>query len=96
MAKPFARSFYDSELWKSTRRQVLRRDKYACKDCGCRATIVHHIVELTPGNINDCNITINPTNLMSLCHECHNKRHAGIGDVDDGYAFDEYGQLVKL
>lgn len=55
---------------------------------------MHHIVELTPMNITDYNVSLNLDNLVSLCFECHQKKHKGKGDVDEGYTFNEYGQVV--
>lgn len=94
MARPFARTFYDSKLWKQQRRHALDRDRYSCRDCGARAEEVHHIVELSPSNIADYNITLSLSNLVSLCHECHNKRHGDSASVPDGFVFDEGGQVV--
>lgn len=37
--------------------------------------IVHHKTEITPDNINDPDITMKMSNLMYLCHDCHNKVH---------------------
>ena len=57
--------------------------------------MVHHKVELTPGNINQWDIALGPDNLVSLCHECHNKRHGMEAAVPEGFRFDESGQLVR-
>jgi 5-methylcytosine-specific restriction endonuclease McrA len=95
MAKEYARAFYASGAWRSLRKQILHRDLYTCADCDGRAEEVHHKTELTPDNINDPNITLNPDNLISLCHDCHTKRRAGCGDIADGYYFDEKGQVVR-
>jgi 5-methylcytosine-specific restriction endonuclease McrA len=74
----------------------LRRDMYTCAHCYGRATEVHHIVELTPTNIHDANIALNPDNLISLCHDCHAKITNGAdGDLPVGYVFDENGQVVR-
>ena len=94
MAKEWARKFYNSKAWKDMRAYVLHRDLYTCP-CGARATEVHHIIELTPENINDPNIALNPENLQSLCHECHDKETKGQSDIVMGYAFDENGMPVK-
>ena len=32
---------------------------------------VHHKKELTPKNINDISVTVNPNNIISLCDDCH-------------------------
>lgn len=96
MAKDYAKSFYNSKLWRDCRKQVLRRDLYACAHCYGRAEEVHHIIEITPQNINDINITLNPDNLISLCHNCHTKITKGnTGDVQGNYLFDDSGHLVQ-
>ena len=97
MAKDFAKAFYNSRAWKDCRKQVLRRDLYTCADCYGRAQEVHHKIPLEPSNINDLNISLNPDNLISLCHSCHDKITKGLtGDVDNGFMFDEKGQVVKI
>ncbi len=95
MAKQFAKAFYASKAWKETRKQVLKRDMFTCADCYGRANEVHHKTELTPENINDVRISLNPDNLISLCGNCHKKRTLGKGDVDCDYCFDENGQVVR-
>lgn len=97
MAKSWAKQFYSSKQWRTVRREVLRRDHYTCRDCYSRGEEVHHIIELTPDNINDPMVALNPDNLMSLCGTCHKKRTNGsVGDVTDGYVFDEDGQVVPV
>lgn len=95
MAKNFAKAFYASKAWRSCRAQVLRRDLYTCAYCYGRAQEVHHKIELTQKNINDENITLNQDNLISLCHDCHTKITKGMGDVKDGYVFDEEGNVIQ-
>lgn len=94
MAKSFARALYKSGAWGAVRREVLRRDHYTCQDCEGRAEEVHHIIELTPDNVNDKMIALNPDNLISLCHNCHTKRTHSDGDVPDGYRFDNDGYVI--
>ena len=107
MARPFAKPFYDSKEWEKVRNFVMLRDKYMCQVCGRPAQEVHHIIHLSPENIYDPKITLNPENLVSLCRDCHFETHAkdkarGIrhahgmseGDCADGYHFDESGQIV--
>ena len=101
MARDFARSFYDSKEWKRTREYILMRDAYLCRKCGAPAEEVHHIVHLSPENIGDPAVTMNPDNLISLCRDCHFEEHRG--DHGRGrqheaaypYEFDENGQLVR-
>jgi 5-methylcytosine-specific restriction endonuclease McrA len=96
MAQSWAKKFYNSNRWKSCRREVIKRDRYTCNDCYGRAGEVHHIIELTPDNIDDDRIALNPDNLVSLCGACHKKRTSGSdGDVVAGYIFNEAGQVVR-
>jgi 5-methylcytosine-specific restriction endonuclease McrA len=94
MAQPWAMAFYKSKIWRQQRWFALERDHYTCVDCQGRCQEVHHKVELTPENISDPRISLSLDNLVCLCHDCHTKRHAGVGDVPDGYVFDEAGQVV--
>lgn len=99
MAREFSKSFYNSKEWEFTREYILKRDKYLCK-CGRPATEVHHIIHLSPQNIGDTSITMNPDNLVSLCRECHFNEHKGEHGKgreikeNNPYTFDENGMLV--
>ena len=62
--------------WRWRRREVIIRDEYTCQDCGevgahkGDATLeVHHKTPVSEGG------TDTPENLVTLCDECHNKRH---------------------
>lgn len=82
--KKFAEKFYKSKAWQKCRAVVWARDKGLCVDCLKRGIIqpaeeVHHVIELTPENIDRADITLNTENLVSLCRECHQARHG------DGY-----------
>ena len=94
MAKDFSRKLYSSKAWKDCRKEVLRRDLYTCAYCYGRASEVHHVIELTPENINDISIALNPDNLISVCHDCHAKITLGGGDIREGYVFDDNGNVV--
>ena len=97
MAKDFAKSFYNSKLWKQTREYVLKRDNYMCVKCGGPASDVHHKTHLTPQNINDMNIAVNPDNLECVCKDCHNAETHGLNsDCDSGFMFNQFGQLVRI
>ena len=72
----WAERFYKSKRWQAARDAAIRRDRYLCVDCLRRGEVtiaeeVHHIIPLTPENINDANISLNLHNLKSLCRECH-------------------------
>ena len=100
MAREFSKSFYNSKEWEFTRNYILRRDKYLCTKCGNPAEEVHHIIHLTPQNIGDVNITMNPDNLTSLCKACHFDEHKGehgrgrATQESNPYTFDENGMLI--
>ena len=79
--------FYHSEAWKKARKAALVRDGGMCQDCMARfragygkkprrADMVHHILsrETRP----DLELCLE--NLISLCSECHNKRHPEKGE----------------
>ena len=87
MAKEWAKSFYKSRAWRQLRAEILRRDMFTCEECGARATEVHHEIELTPGNIDDPAIALNPKLLHSLCHDCHTAITQGNSDCAEGYFF---------
>ena len=91
MAAEFSKDFYASPQWRTLRRIILKRDKYCCRDCQGRASEVHHTVVLTPQNINDKHIALNPKLLVSLCHDCHTRITK---EVEEDYYFDSTGQLI--
>lgn len=96
--KPWAEGFYKSAAWKHCRELCMRRDAYLCRDCLANgvyrpAEEVHHIVELTPENISDPAVSLNPANLVSLCRECHRARH---GKAPKRYKVDEMGRVEIL
>ena len=93
MAKEYAKAFYHSREWQDMRAWVLHRDLFTCFDCGARATEVHHEIALTPSNITDRSIALNPKLLTSLCHDCHTKRTQQEPECDENYFFDENGML---
>ena len=82
MSKAFARAFYNSQAWKTTREAYKKQAGFLCEDCLQRGRIVpgaevHHIIPLTPENIADPRFSLSPANLVLLCRECHTKRHEG-------------------
>jgi len=95
MAKDFAVKFYNSKAWRNTRRAVWQRDKGMCTIPGCYrpASDVHHIIELTPENIDDPNIALNPENLRSLCWRCHRDIHRA-QDRERKERADSFGRVI--
>lgn len=77
MARDFSKSFYHSKEWMNTREYIMKRDNYLCVNCGKPAEEVHHIIHISPKNIDDPTVTLNPDNLKSLCRDCHFEEHRG-------------------
>lgn len=77
--------FYTWSKWVKLRTEVLQSDKYECQDCKkqgiyTRATTVHHenYVKKHPELALEryCEYDdMKKRNLISLCHNCHEKRH---------------------
>ena len=95
MAKDYAKIFYNSAKWQKVRAYVLRRDFYMCRVCAKpNANIVHHIKELTPLNIHDASVTLDPDNLITVCAACHDAIHDRYQKAPCRYAFDADGNVV--
>ena len=102
MAKEWAKAFYHSEAWHKVRLGYIahRRsiDGGMCEMCHERSgEIIHHKIHLSPANINDPKVALSQSNLMYVCHDCHDKIHEHCGR--DGNAlpirkifFDESGE----
>ncbi len=80
MAKPFARKFYSSKAWQDCRNEYAKRRHYLCENCLRKGiykpgTIVHHVIELDPVNIENPEIALNFNNLELLCRDCHMAIH---------------------
>ena len=76
MRREFARAFYSSGAWKRCRKDYAKSVGFWCEECLERGVFtmgdeVHHVIALTPENINDPNITLNWNNLKLLCEKCH-------------------------
>lgn len=78
-------AFYTWDRWKRLRRKVLELDHYECQHCRRRgvytkANTVHHINEVKKIPALALSIYYSAggevrRNLISLCHECHEKAH---------------------
>lgn len=87
---------YHSQAWRRLRRYYYGTQHGICERCGEPGDIVHHIIPITPDNINDPMITLHEDNLELLCHECHNREHKkGDEPIREDVQFDEFGQLIK-
>ena len=97
--KEWAKPFYNSEAWKIARTQTLLESGYTCEVCGSHAEEVHHEIELTPENISDPAISLNPRLLHPLCGDCHKRitkrqKHKRRPDCEEEFYFDADGNLT--
>lgn len=90
--KEYARSFYLSEAWRSTRDAYFKARCGLCERCGAAGDIVHHKKYITPKNIHDPRITLDWSNLELLCQDCHNKEHSI--KRNERYSVDEKGNIL--
>lgn len=86
--------FYSSPAWKNIRKTVLKERGGLCEMCLKNgiyraATLVHHIVPVTGENVNNPEITLNESNLMALCVDCHAAIHS-----TRRYIVDEKGNVT--
>jgi hypothetical protein len=82
-------TFYASSKWRTFRLNLIleRKKKYGEVICEkCKKLIVdpsdihaHHKKELTPENIMDYSISLNPELIELICHDCHDKEHHRFG-----------------
>lgn len=82
-------SFYASEKWINFRQMMINKKisdekKIVCEYCGneikkMEEITLHHKEELTPENVNDVTISLNPENIMLVHNDCHNKIHHRFG-----------------
>lgn len=80
MAQEFASSFYKTKAWKQCRAEYAKQASYLCEKCLANGLIrpgeiVHHIIPLTPENIQCPEIALDFKNLRLLCRECHAAEH---------------------
>ena len=84
-------TFYQSKDWINLltviKAERINADGFIiCEHCGKPIVkkydcIGHHKTELTPANVNDFNISLNPDNVALVHHKCHNEIHARFGNA---------------
>ena len=84
MAKAFAKKFYSSKAWQACRNEYAKRKGFLCENCLRHGiyrpgVIVHHMIEITPDNIEHPEIVLNFDNLELLCRDCHAEVHEQSG-----------------
>lgn len=89
-------TFYSSQEWQAFRMLVIAERGLRCEHCGklvARSSelTLHHKTELTPENVQDVNISLNPDNIMVVHHECHNEIHRRFGYQPGGGVYIVYG-----
>lgn len=80
MARDFAGNFYSTKIWQDCREAYIKSVGGLCERCLRNGLIkhgdtVHHKIHLTPDNINNPALTLNPDNLELLCRDCHADIH---------------------
>ncbi len=73
-------AYLESDLWKSIRKRVLKRDRHICFGCGKTACQVHHRnyeIDVLQGK------SLGP--LVSICHGCH-----------ESIELDRFGNKISL
>ena len=94
--REFARGFYKSQAWKDCRESYAKSKRYLCENCLAKGLyspgeIVHHVINITPENIDDPNVTLNFDNLRLVCRKCHGEEHA---HKNRRYVIDELGNVI--
>jgi hypothetical protein len=90
-------SFYCSEKWQKFRLLIIAECGPVCKTCGkvisnpLDCELDHYPIELTPENVCDTNISLNPDNVKVSCHACHDKRHHRFGNQPEHGIYLMYG-----
>jgi 5-methylcytosine-specific restriction endonuclease McrA len=91
----WAKQLYQSKHWKNhVRPYIFARDKGLCVRCGDPGKIVHHIKHLTPLTVSDPLVAYGEQNLELVCEKCHASIHMGEPATEDGFIFDESGNLL--
>lgn len=90
------KSFYASEEWINLRLLLIVDRGNRCE--GCNHVVprsfdlhAHHVKELTPENVHDRMISLNPENIKLLCHTCHDKQHKRFGSKAERQVYIVYG-----
>ena len=91
---PVINRFYRSASWQQARLIKITSANGRCEKCGGVGEEVHHIIHVTPSNVEDLKVTLNQENLILLCKDCHNKEHDRFNKY--GQKFDKGGNIVLL
>lgn len=80
MAEQWASKLYNSQAWKRLRSSIIAARGSRCQMCGRlmlddSQLVAHHVVELTPDNVDNPRIALNPDNIQIICKDCHDVVH---------------------
>jgi predicted kinase len=94
------KSFYASEEWVTLRLQLINERGNRCEHCSkiipkSKELIGHHKIELTPENVHDRMISLNPEKIEIICFDCHNKEHKRFGYQSQRQVFIVYGSPMS-
>lgn len=90
------KSFYASKAWINLRLQLINERGNKCARCNeiiprSKDLIGHHMIELTPENVADHTISLNPERIELVCFDCHNKEHNRFGYQGERKVYVVYG-----
>lgn len=90
------KSFYASNKWVDLRLQLINNRGNRCARCEkiiprSKDLIGHHMIELTPENVHDHMISLNPDKIEIICFDCHNKEHKRFGYQSEREVYLVYG-----
>ena len=79
--------FYTGKEWRSLCWLLRLKANNRCQRCNAeildiKYLIGHHKIELTPDNIHNPSIALNPDNIEMICQTCHNKEHRRFGTYE--------------
>lgn len=94
--KDYAKKLYKSKAWQKCRDNYYRQVGGLCERCLKKGMIVpgeivHHRIYITPENVNNPAITLDPANLELVCRDCHAEEHTG---RIKRYIMDELGRVT--
>lgn len=90
------KSFLASQAWQRFRLATIAERGSLCQHCGQRVAqsshlTLHHTIELTPENVHDAQVALNPANVLVVHRECHNALHARFGHEPERGVWIVYG-----
>lgn len=96
MAEAYARKFYASSEWIALRAALIQERGLVCERCkkiiiDTSKLIGHHIIPITPDNIDKPDIVLNKKNIILICFDCHNEEHQRYGHTKSHAVYIVYG-----